>query len=258
MILLHGGMSSAHNHLELAEALSQAFSVYVPDRRGRCRSGPFGHDYCMRKEVEDLDALLAETGTHCVFGLSSGGLIVLEATLASPMIHKAALYEPALFMNRATPAAVLKRLETELAEGRTAAALITAMRGAQMGPMFLRALPRRLLEFLADRVMMSEDKQAASNYVPMRALAATLYYDSRLAVEMCGKLETFRCVRAEVLLLGGSRSPRFLREALDALQQVLPRARRTELRGLGHEASWNADRGGKPRAVAQELLQFFA
>jgi hypothetical protein len=102
------------------------------------------------------------------------------------------LYEPALFMNRAIPAEVSTRLEAELAEGRIAAALITAMRGAQMGPAALRALPRPLLEFLAEMAMNGEDKQTGSNYVPMRALAATLRFDSQLAVEMSGKLEDFR------------------------------------------------------------------
>jgi hypothetical protein len=127
------------------------------------------------------------------------------------------LYEPALFMNRAIPAEVSTRLEAELAEGRIAAALITAMRGAQMGPAALRALPRPLLEFLAEMAMNGEDKQTGSNYVPMKALAATLRFDSQLAVEMSGKLEDFQkrpcrhtvTVREEepAIPLGGSRRP---------------------------------------------------
>src|SRR5438552_18471475 len=59
--LVHGTMSSAHNHLQLAEALADAFTVYVPDRRGRGLSGPHGKDYSIQKEVEDLDALLTQT-----------------------------------------------------------------------------------------------------------------------------------------------------------------------------------------------------
>ena len=64
IVLVHGGMSSAHNHLELAQELAGAFSVYVPDRRGRCGSGPFGPDYGMQKEVEDLEK-------HCTTTLNS-------------------------------------------------------------------------------------------------------------------------------------------------------------------------------------------
>jgi len=70
VVLIHGGMSSAHNHLELALALADAFSVYVPDRRGRCASGSFGDGYSIQKEVEDLDAVLTKTGAQNVFGVS--------------------------------------------------------------------------------------------------------------------------------------------------------------------------------------------
>ena len=40
LVLLHGSMSSGYNHLQLANALSDAFTVYIPDRRGRGLSGP--------------------------------------------------------------------------------------------------------------------------------------------------------------------------------------------------------------------------
>ena len=73
IVLLHGAVASAHNHMQLAEALADAFTIYVPDRRGRGLSGPFGNDYSIQKEVEDMDALLTKTGAHNVFGVSSGG-----------------------------------------------------------------------------------------------------------------------------------------------------------------------------------------
>ncbi len=106
--------------------------------------------------------------------------------------------------------------------------------------------------------MKSEEKKGSGDYVPMRALAPTLHYDFQLVVEMSGKLESFRAIRAEVLLLGGSKSPAFLKVALDALEKVLPQAKRVEFPGLGHAASWNTDRGGQPEPVAQELRRFFA
>ena len=59
VVLLHGAASSAHNHMQLAEALYRAFTVYAPDRRGRGLSGPYSEDYSIQKDVEDLDALLA-------------------------------------------------------------------------------------------------------------------------------------------------------------------------------------------------------
>ncbi len=61
---------------------------------------------------------------------------------------------------------------------------------------------------------------------------------------------------AKVLLLGGSKSPAYLRVAVDALEKVLPRGDRHEFAGLDHGASGNADRRGKPAVVAAELRTF--
>src|SRR5579859_4485305 len=99
VIMLHGAMESAQSHMQLAEALADAYTVYLPDRRGRGLSGPYGADYSMQKEVDDVAALLARVDAHYVFGVSSGGLICLQAALDLPAIHQAALYEPALIVN---------------------------------------------------------------------------------------------------------------------------------------------------------------
>jgi pimeloyl-ACP methyl ester carboxylesterase len=259
LVLLHGAASSGYNHIQLAEALAEAFTVYLPDRRGRGLSGPYSKDYSIQKDVEDMDALLTKTGAHNVFGVSSGGIICLQAALTLPAIHKAAIFEPPFFMNdTVTPTAVLTRFDQEMAQGKVAGALITGMKGAQMGPPIFNVMPRWLLESLVSMAMKSEEKKGLGGYVPMKELAPTLHYDFQLVVDMSGKLESFRAVRAEVLLLGGSKSPAFLKVALDALEKVLPHVKRVELPGLGHAASWNTDRGGQPEPVAQELRRFFA
>jgi pimeloyl-ACP methyl ester carboxylesterase len=72
---------------------------------------------------------------------------------------------------------------------------------------------------------------------------------------MAGQLEVFRKVIAEVLLLGGTNSPAYLKPALDALTAVLPHARRITLPGIGHMA---ADDVGEPERVARDLRAFFA
>ena len=87
-------------------------------------------------------------------------------------------------------------------------------------------------------------------------------YDFRVVSEMHGALSRWSAAQAEVLLLGGSKSPAYLKSDLGALEKVLPHVRRVEFRGLGHAASWNYDKqrnpGGKPELVAQELRRFFA
>src|SRR5712691_458696 len=161
IVLVQGAMGSAHNFMQLAGALSDTFTVYVPDRRGRGLSGlPYSKDYSIQKEVEDVDALLAKTGAHSVFGLSSGALISLQAALTLPAIHKAAIFEPPLFINGA-PTAVLPRLEKEIAQGKVAAALITGMKATQMGPPIFNVIPRFLLELLTNMAMAQEDKKGS-------------------------------------------------------------------------------------------------
>jgi pimeloyl-ACP methyl ester carboxylesterase len=50
VVLVHGTASSGHNHLELAEALADAFTVIVPDRRGRGLSGRYGENDGIQEE----------------------------------------------------------------------------------------------------------------------------------------------------------------------------------------------------------------
>jgi len=102
------------------------------------------------------------------------------------------------------------------------------------------------------------DKKTTDDDVTMRMLAPTLHYDFHLAVEMEGAHESFKAVHAEVLLLGGSKSPAYFKVALDALAKVFPHAKRIEFPGLGHGASGPTTMGGKPEVVAQELRRFFA
>ncbi|MGH2496457.1 MAG: alpha/beta fold hydrolase [Ktedonobacteraceae bacterium] len=258
VLLLHGAMESAESHIQLAGTLADAFTVYLPDRRGRGLSGPYSKDYSIQKDVEDMDALLTRTGAHNVFGISSGGIIWLQAALTSPAIHKAAIYEPPLSINGSVATAFLTRYNREIAQGRVAAALVTGMKGAQMGPAIFNAMPRFLLEPLTNMMMKGEEKKAGGDDVTMRMLAPTLHYDFQLVAEMSESLESFRDLRAEVLLLGGSKSPAYLKVALDALEKVLPHVTRIEFPGLNHGGSGNTNRGGQPERVAQELRRFFA
>src|SRR5262249_44085947 len=93
IVLLHGSMQSAASHTGLATALADEFTVYLPDRRGRGRSGPPGDEYGIAREVEDVGALLAHTGARNVFGVSSSGLVALQAGLSLPTIDRIAVYE---------------------------------------------------------------------------------------------------------------------------------------------------------------------
>ncbi len=255
VVILHGSMSTGYYHLQLAEALADAFTVYLPDRRGFGLSSPSGTDDGVQKDVQDLEALLAKTGAHNIFGVSLGAVICLEAALTLPAIRKLAIYEPPLFTNSAAPSAMMRRYDEEMAQGKVAAALATVMKGAPLMSDSFSAMPHWLVEFMTGKMM---SFKPAGDYVSFRDFAPTLHHDGQVIIEMSGQQKTLSGIRAEVLLLGGSRSTAFLKAGLNSVAKVLPQAKRVEFPGLDHGASWNSDVRGKPEVVAQELRRFFA
>lgn len=74
VVLLHGAGQSSGNLTRLACALSSTFTVYVPDRRGRGRSGPYGDFRGLSTEVDDLSALLDACGADRSSGSAQEGL----------------------------------------------------------------------------------------------------------------------------------------------------------------------------------------
>ncbi|MGN9840226.1 alpha/beta fold hydrolase [Nonomuraea sp. H19] len=258
LVLLHGAMQTGHSNIELAQALAGDFICYVPDRRGRGRSGPYGPDYGLQREIDDLGALLTATGAEHVAGVSSGAIIALRTALAQPAPRKVVVFEPPLDIDGSNPTGWLPRFDREIAAGRIPAALVTGMRATRMGPPIFNAMPRVLLEALTAMMLKSQDKAAADGEPTFRELAPTLHYDAQLVAETAGDLDVYRSVGAEVLLLGGTKSPAYLKAALTALQQVLPRARRVDLAGLDHSATSNAAMRGRPERVAAEIRRFLS
>jgi pimeloyl-ACP methyl ester carboxylesterase len=253
VVVVHGAMESAQSHMQLAEALADSFTVYLPDRRGRGMSGVFGEGYSVQKDVEDMEALLTKTGAHFVFGVSSGAIITLNAARSLPAIHKAAIFEPPLVINGVPSMDFLVRYDAEIMRGDIAGALVTGMIGAQMGPPIFNKIPRWILKLLT-RTMM--DKQFSPDDLTMRTLAPTLHYDFQLVNEMTGKLESFKDITADMLLLNGTASPAYLQESVDTLAKMFPQAKRVEFAGLGHGASGPTQMGGKPDVVAETLRGF--
>ena len=255
LVLVHGALQSSRSFTSLGAALCDTFTVYIPDRRGRGRSGPFGDSYAMQTEVEDLGALLNKTGSHNVFGLSSGALITLEAALTLPAIHKIALYEPALEIDgQPSPLDWVPRYDKELAAGNLPGAMVAIIKGTGDQSLFT-SLPRFVLLPMFKLGMRYQSKRSEDDEPSLQALVPTVHFDTRLLMEMAGRLESFRTVRPEVLLLGGARSVAFLTAALDALSAILPNCKRIELPGLGHIA---ADNAGEPTRVADELRRYFS
>ena len=262
VVLIHGSNESARSHTQLVLALADTFTVYMPDRRGRGLSGSHGVEHSIRSEVEDLEAVLAESDASRVFGVSIGALIALEAARTLPAIRQVAAYEPALLAQPDRYTAWVRRFDEEMARGDIAAALVTSLYGLDLAPNAMKIVPRPLLKALTNQAMRSEDKKATNDTVTMRKVAPTLRYEGSLLAEMAGTAGTFAHVDTDVLLIGGSmKRPAFIRPAFEALAQTLPHNRCVLIPGLGHGGSSDegpANRGGRPQRVAPVIRSFFA
>jgi pimeloyl-ACP methyl ester carboxylesterase len=263
VVVLHGSNESARSHTQLALALADEFTVYLPDRRGRGLSGPHRPDHSMLTEVEDLQAVVAHSGAQKVFGVSVSALIALQAARITPVIGQVAVYEPALLMDTSGRyTSWVRRFDQEMARGRVADALVTSLRGLDLAPPALRAMPRRLLVAVTNAAMKKENAHAAPGAVTMRKLAPTLRYEALLLAEMAGTIADFIDVPADVLLMGGDmKHPAFIRPAFQALAQALPHVRCAVFPGLDHGGSADpgpANRGGQPDAVVPAVRSFFA
>ena len=253
VVLLHGGMQAAQSFTKLATALSNGFTVYVPDRRGRGMSGPFTADHGIPKEIDDLQALLRATGARNVFGLSAGAVIALQAALSGSDIAKLALYEPPLSFDGVSSTRWVARYERDLDSGRLASAFVSIIKGTG-DPGGIQLVPRFLLVPMMSLALKADQKAHQPGQVSISDLIPTMRYDSRTVMDSAGSLARFAAVSGDVLLLGGAKSAQYLKAALDGLSTVLPDARRVTLPGVGHTAASDT---GTPDLVAAELRSFF-
>jgi pimeloyl-ACP methyl ester carboxylesterase len=265
LVLLHGAMQTAGSQLELAQSLADTWRVTLPDRRGRGASGPRrpheeqAHrdtDTGADTDVEDVAAVVAATGAETVIGVSSGAILALQTARAVPAVRRLVVFEPPILNDAQHARQNLSRVECELGEGRVDAALTTGWLAVQLGPAFLRRLPRPVLERLVHLGSRAEARRAADPATTMLALAPTLQHDFFLVAAVSGQRGQFADVTVPTLLLGGERSPAYLKAALDELQAVLPHCQRVTLPGVGHEATGNRAQRGRPELVAAAVRDF--
>lgn len=262
LVLVQGSFGTAAHFEEFAQLLvKRGLRVVLPDRRGRgaspCAFAPEAYD--AQREVEDLDAVLTATNASMVFGLSSGAIVALETALALPgRLSTVVLYEPPLLLDGLEHLAPkLAKFQDEMSSGRVAAGMVTAMRLGQFAPWWISGLPRPLLEALT---WLALHVDSGSRYPPLRDLALSTRFDFALVFASSATgVERFKGIGetgTKIMLLGGSRSPAYLRKSLDALSRVLPSATKREIPNAGHGASWNADRGGSPGVVVPLVCEF--
>jgi hypothetical protein len=127
-------------------------------------------------ECEDIAALAEKTGAERIFGLSSGAITALRASLTVPGLRQVALYEPPLSVNGSTPVWWLPRYDREIAQGKTTQALVTVFKGIPVGPPFLGRSPRFILAPALALMTRFVDRPEGDD-VSIEALVPTMHYD---------------------------------------------------------------------------------
>ncbi len=170
--------------------------------------------------------MLRATGARDVFGVSTGAILALRAALSLPDVRRVVAFEPPIGVGASVSTDLVDRFDREYAAGDLVGAMVTAMLAAEMGPPIMLHLPRRLLRAVTRRMLARDDARDLPAGTPhVRQLAQALPGDMRIVRENAGRVHDFGPLRADVLLLAGSRTRPYLRAAVDALGAALPDAR---------------------------------
>jgi len=240
LILIVGALCSRAlgPSVKLAPLLARQFTVFSYDRRGRNESGDRA-PYRVERELEDLEALIAEAGGSArVFGHSSGALLGLRAARHGLPIRRLALYEAPLIVDRARPPmqADWERIRSHIADARRSEALDVFLKSVGL-PGIVRMLMRLF-----------------PVWSKLEAVAHTLVYDGEISEEFQRgeplSMDAWSSVTVPVLAVAGGRSPAWMQQGMRALATALPNAEFRTLQGQTHDVS--------ARAVEPLLNQLFA
>jgi pimeloyl-ACP methyl ester carboxylesterase len=234
VVLVCGGSTDRMANAPLAELLTEHFTVFNYDRRGRGDSGALA-PYAVEREVEDLDAVIhAGGGSAFVYGTSSSGALALEAAASGLAITKLAMWEPPFSLDESSrpPQDQVERYDEMISAGRRGDAV----------EYFMTKVVGLLPEFVAyARTQPFWQKQ--------EELAHTLAYDATIMGDYSLPVERAASVAAPTLVMAGGESFPFMRETARALADVIPDAHRRILEGQEHNVA--------PEALAPVLVEFF-
>ena len=243
VILIGGGLDDGSENAPLVPLLAERFTVINYARRGRGESGDTA-PYAVAREIEDLEALIDETGGRAhLYGVSTGGALVLEAAVAGIAADRLAVYEVPFNMADDWPprwTAYVEQLDEVLAAGRRNDAL----------ELFLKVTGAS-----------DEDIAGARNspfWSGSEALAHTLAYDAACLGDGRPPVTRLARITQPTLVATGAGSQAVgaaewmlaLDPAADAIASSIPNAERQVFEGQSHLAD--------PEVVASVLARFFA
>jgi pimeloyl-ACP methyl ester carboxylesterase len=236
LVLVDGAMCyrGAGPARPLAARLQDSFTVYTYDRRGRGESSDT-MPYAVAREVEDLQALIAEAGGEAyVYGISSGAALALATAAAGPGIAKLALFEPP-FMGEVEDGTRIKEYTERLHE------LLDAGRRGDAVALFMTnvGIPAQAVDGM----------RSQPGWALLEAIAPTLAYDDEVLAGGIVPRELTSTIAVPALVLAGGASPEGLRQAATATADALPAAEYRTLEGQTHDVA--------PEALAPVLVEFF-
>lgn len=209
----------------LASLLSQHFTVFTYDRRGRGGSGDTA-PYAVEREIDDLRALAKEAGgSPFVLGISSGGALTLQAVANGLGAKKIALYEPPYVAGGNGPRSfedARNRLQSFISGGDRAGAVryfMTEVYGAPRG--FVFAMP-----FLMPNAWKRN-----------KLVVHTTPYDLAILGDRSVLNERSSSISVPTLVIGGEESPKGLHDAVTAVAKALPNGKSRFLSGQDHNVS---------------------
>jgi len=222
LVLVVGAFCDRSIPETLATMLAPRFTVLRYDRRGRGSSGDTA-PYAVEREIEDLEAVVAAAGGSAfVFGHSSGAALALEAVIAGLPATRLVVYEPPYIVEgtRARPARLAERVSQLLvADERSEAAELFLLEGPEAPPEVVTMM------------------QGAPLWSRFEALAHTLPYDLAIVGDQRVPAERLATVDVPTLVLSGAESPRWAREAVDAVASAVPDSEHLVLEGESHNAA---------------------
>jgi pimeloyl-ACP methyl ester carboxylesterase len=220
LALVHGTAEDQARWTPILRPLAEHFTVYAIDRRGRNQSGD-AEAYSLQDEANDLLAVAdAIGGPVHLLSHSYGALCLLEATLCSEHPGKLIFYEPPIPLKGDFYApGSIEGLEALLRRGDRVGVITSFLRD------FLHLTPLELelvtyLPFWPARV-------AAAHTIPRELRQIQGYHFHA---------ERFSALKTPALLMIGSDSPSYMKDAIDALRDALPNSQVCMLPGQQHNA----------------------
>lgn len=220
VIVVSGALSHRGLYRDpLPARLSEHFTVYLYDRRGRGESTDV-QPYAVAREIEDIEALLDDAGgSGYLYGVSSGGALALQAAakLGPAKVTRLAIYDPPYG----------QKTEDFAGQKQRVGELVRTKEPGEAAAFFLSAIgtPREALEAM----------KRSPDWNAIKKIDFTLVYDYAVLGDGDVPQEIVKAIRVPTLVMTGEKSMEFMGSAADRIAALVPQSQRKTLKGQAHQ-----------------------